>query len=56
LAIKKATDTITVVEGYYAMRIFLETIWRCQGESEEEIELVLVALNGRMGRRSNPRW
>jgi len=33
MAIMKATDTITVVEGYDAMRIFLETIWRRQGKT-----------------------
>jgi hypothetical protein len=27
-AMIKATDTITVVEGYDAMRVFLETVWR----------------------------
>jgi hypothetical protein len=40
----KATDTITIVEGYDAMRIFLETIWRRRGKTNEEIELLVGAL------------
>lgn len=40
----KATDTITIVEGYDAMRIFLETIWRRHGKTNEEIELLVGAL------------
>jgi hypothetical protein len=40
----KATDTITIVEGYDAMRIFLETIWRRDGKTDEEIELLVGAL------------
>jgi hypothetical protein len=34
MAIMKASDTITVVEGYEAMRIFVETMWRRHGEFE----------------------
>ena len=40
----KATDTITIVEGYDAMRIFLETIWRRHRKTNEEIELLVGAL------------
>jgi hypothetical protein len=40
----KATDTITIIEGYDAMRIFLETIWRRHGKTNEEIELLVGAL------------
>ena len=40
----KATDTITIVEGYDAMRIFLETIWRRHGKTNEEIELLVGGL------------
>jgi len=40
----KATDTITIVEGYDAMRIFLEAIWRHHGKTNEEIELLVGAL------------
>ena len=37
-----ATDRITVLEGFGAMRIFLEAIWRRQGKSSEEIAFVLA--------------
>ena len=37
----KATDKITVLEGFDAMRIFLETIWQRQGRSPEDIAFVL---------------
>jgi hypothetical protein len=33
IGIMTATDTITVVEGYDAMRIFLETVWRRHGKT-----------------------
>jgi hypothetical protein len=39
-----ATDTITIVEGYDAVRIFLETIWRRHGKTNEEIELLVGGL------------
>lgn len=39
------TDTITLVEGFGAMRIFLETVWRRHGKSNEEIEFVLGGSN-----------
>jgi hypothetical protein len=35
MAMMKATDTITIVEGYDAMRIFLETVWRRHGKAGE---------------------
>ena len=41
IAIMKATDTITVAEGYDAMRTFLEIIWRRQGKTAGEIELLI---------------
>jgi hypothetical protein len=37
----KATDTITVIEGYDAMRAFLETVWCRHGEPVEEIAFLL---------------
>ena len=36
------TDRITVLEGFGAMRIFLEAIWRRQGKTSEEIAFVLA--------------
>jgi hypothetical protein len=37
----KATDTITVIEGYDAVRLFLEAVWRRHGKCAEEIELIV---------------
>ena len=39
-----AADPITVAEGYDAMRIFLETAWRRQGKTTEQIDFILGAL------------
>ena len=50
----KATDTITVVEGYDAMRIFLEIVWRRQGKTDEQIELLLGALKWADGTPVDP--
>jgi hypothetical protein len=50
----KATDTITIVEGYDAMRIFLETIWRRHGKTNEEIELLVGALKWADGTPVDP--
>ena len=36
-----ASDTITVIEGFVAMRIFLATVWRRQGKPPEDIAFVL---------------
>jgi hypothetical protein len=36
-----ASDTITVIEGFAAMRIFLATVWRRQGKPPEDIAFVL---------------
>lgn len=54
MAIMKATDTITVIEGYDAMRIFLETIWRRQGKTDEEIELLIGGLKWADGSPVDP--
>jgi hypothetical protein len=48
MAIMEATDTITLVEGYDAMRIFLETVSRRHGMTDEEIEFIIWCLE--MGR------
>ena len=40
----KATDTITMVEGYDAMRLFLETVSRRLGKTTEEIQLIIGGL------------
>jgi hypothetical protein len=41
IAEPKATDKITVLEGFDAMRVFLETIWQRQGKAPEDIAFVL---------------
>src|ERR1700716_2997154 len=43
-AMIKATDTITVIEGYDAMRVCLETVWRRHDKPVEEIAFVLGGL------------
>jgi hypothetical protein len=54
MAIMKASDTITVVEGYDAMRIFLETISRRDGNTSEEIELLIGGLKWADGAPVDP--
>ena len=54
IAIMKATDTITVVEGYDAMRTFLEIIWRRQGKTAGEIELLIGGLKWADGSPVDP--
>jgi hypothetical protein len=54
MAIMKASDTITVVEGYDAMRIFLETMWRRRGEFAGEIELLIGGLKWADGAPVDP--
>jgi putative AlgH/UPF0301 family transcriptional regulator len=40
-AVPKPTDEITVIEGFDAMRVFLETVWRREGKALEEIAFLL---------------
>ena len=54
MAIMKASDTITVVEGYDAMRIFLETVMRRHGKTDEEIELLIGGLKWADGAPVDP--
>jgi hypothetical protein len=54
MAIMKASDTITVVEGYDAMRIFLETISQRDGKTSEEIELLIGGLKWADGAPVDP--
>jgi hypothetical protein len=35
------SDTITVIEGFDAVRIFLATVWRRHGRDPEDIAIVL---------------
>jgi hypothetical protein len=52
--IMKATDTITVVEGYDAMRILLETVRRRHGDAAGQIELVIAGLKWADGSPVDP--
>jgi hypothetical protein len=54
MAIMEATDTITVVEGYDAMRIFLETVSRRHGKTDEEIEFIIGGLKWADGSPVDP--
>jgi hypothetical protein len=52
-----ATDTITLIEGYDAMRIFLETVLLRLGMTDEEIDFIVGGLKWGEGVfPSNPRW
>ena len=53
-AMIKATDTITVIEGYDAMRVFLETVWRRHGKPVEEIAFLLGSLKWADGSPVDP--
>jgi hypothetical protein len=37
----KPSDTITVIEGFDAMRVFLATVWQRQGKASKDIALIL---------------
>jgi hypothetical protein len=54
VVIVKATDTITVADGYNAMRIFLETVRQRQGDAGGQIELVMGALKWADGAPVDP--
>jgi hypothetical protein len=40
-AMIKETDTITVIEGYDAIGIFLETIWRRHGKPADQLAFLV---------------
>ena len=52
--IMRATDTITVVEGYDATRILLETVRRRHGMTAEEIEFIVAGLKWADGSPVDP--
>lgn len=39
----RPSDTITVIEAFDAMRLFLATVWRRQGGAPEELAFVIGA-------------
>jgi hypothetical protein len=53
-AMIEATGTITVIEGYDATRVFLETVWRRQGKPVDEIALLLGSLKWADGSPVDP--
>ena len=53
-AMMKATDTITVIEGYDAMRVFLEAVWRRHDKPIEEIAFLLGSLKWADGSPVDP--
>jgi hypothetical protein len=52
--IVSATDTITLIEGYDAMRIFLETVSLRLGKTDEEIDFIVGGLKWADGSPVDP--
>ena len=52
--ITNATDTLTLIEGYDAMRIFLETVSLRLGKTDEEIDLIVACLKWADGSPVDP--
>jgi hypothetical protein len=52
--IMNTIDAITIVEGYDAMRIFLEAVWRRHGKTDEEIEFLVGGLKWADGAPVDP--
>lgn len=49
-----ATDSITLIEGYDAMRIFLETVLLRLGKTDEEIDFIVGGLKWADGSPVDP--
>ena len=49
-----ASDTITLIEGYDAMRIFLETVSLRLGKTDEEIDFIVGGLKWADGSPVDP--
>src|ERR1700733_4213624 len=54
VTIMNATDTITLFEGYDAMRIFLETVSLRLGKTDEEMDLIVTGLKWADGSPVDP--
>jgi hypothetical protein len=54
MAIAKAIDTITLVEGYDAARVFLEIVWRRHGKNVDKLEFVLGGMKWADGSPVDP--
>jgi hypothetical protein len=48
------SDTITVIEAFDAMRLFLSTIWKRQGGGPEELAFVIGAAAWEDGTPADP--
>jgi hypothetical protein len=49
-----ATDTVTLIEGYDAMRVFLETVLLRLGKTDDEINLIVAGLKWADGAPVDP--
>ena len=54
VTIMNATDTITLIEGYDAIRIFLETVLLRLGKTDEEIDFIVGGLKWADGSPVDP--
>jgi hypothetical protein len=54
VTIMNPTDTITLIEGYDAMRVFLETVSLRLGKTEEEIDFIVGGLKWADGSPVDP--
>ena len=54
VTIMNATDTITLIEGYDAMRIFLETVSLRPSKTGEEIDFIVGGLKWADGSPVDP--
>jgi hypothetical protein len=54
VAIMNATDTVTLIEAYDAMRIFLETVSLRLGKTGEEIDFIVGNLKWADGSPVDP--
>jgi hypothetical protein len=54
VTIMNATDTVTLIEGYDAMRIFLETVSLRLGKPDEEIDFIVGGLKWADGAPVDP--
>ena len=54
VTIMNATDTVTLIEGYDGMRIFLETVSLRLGTTDEEIDFIVGGLKWADGAPVDP--
>lgn len=50
----QANDTITLIEAYDAMRIFVESIWRRMDKPQDEVAFLLAGLKWADGSPVDP--